>query len=62
MTKVAKYFFKTEKNSKLMAKFFTACIILLLIITINNTLDQIFIGQGVGYLGNKQRMLFFLLW
>lgn len=42
----------TEKTGKLMAKFAIPCIISMLVNSLYNIVDQIFIGQGVGYLGN----------
>ena len=42
----------TEKISKLMFKFSIPCIISLLVNSLYNIVDQIFIGWGVGYLGN----------
>ena len=41
-----------EKISKLIKKFSIPCIISLLVNSLYNIVDQIFIGQGVGYLGN----------
>lgn len=41
-----------EKISKLLVSFAIPCVISMLINSIYNIVDQIFIGQGVGYLGN----------
>ncbi len=41
-----------EKIGKLMRKFSIPCIISLLVNSLYNIVDQIFIGWGVGYLGN----------
>ncbi len=41
-----------EKIGKLMKKFSIPCIISLLVNSLYNIVDQIFIGWGVGYLGN----------
>lgn len=41
-----------EKISKLMMKFSIPCIISLVVNSLYNIVDQIFIGWGVGYLGN----------
>lgn len=41
-----------EKISKLMLKFSIPCIMSLLVSSLYNIVDQIFIGRGVGYLGN----------
>ena len=42
----------TEKIGKLIRKFSIPCIISLLVNSLYNIVDQIFIGNGVGYLGN----------
>ena len=42
----------TEKIGKLIRKFSIPCIISLVVNALYNIVDQIFIGQGVGYLGN----------
>lgn len=42
----------TEKVSKLMVKFAVPTIISLVINSLYNMVDQVFIGQGVGYIGN----------
>ena len=42
----------TEKIGKLMLKFSIPCIMSLLVSSLYNIVDQIFIGRGVGYLGN----------
>ena len=42
----------TEKIGKLIKKFSIPCIISLLVSSLYNIVDQIFIGWGVGYLGN----------
>lgn len=42
----------TEKIGKLIKKFSIPCIISLLVNSLYNIIDQIFIGWGVGYLGN----------
>lgn len=41
-----------EKISTLMCKFSIPCIMSLLVSSLYNIVDQIFIGRGVGYLGN----------
>ena len=49
-----------EKESKLLVGFAIPCIISMLVTALYNIVDQIFIGQGVGMLGNaKQRILRF---
>lgn len=42
----------TEKIGKLIRKFSIPCVISLLVNSLYNMVDQIFIGWGVGYLGN----------
>ena len=42
----------TEKIGKLIRKFSIPCIISMLVNSLYNIVDQIYIGQGVGYLGN----------
>lgn len=44
--------FETEPVGKLIAKFAVPCVISLLVNSLYNIVDQIFIGRGVGYLGN----------
>ena len=41
-----------EKIGKLLLKFSIPCIMSLLVSALYNIVDQIFIGRGVGYLGN----------
>ena len=48
-----------EKIGKLIRKFSIPCIISLLVNSLYNIVDQIFIGWGVGYLGNGAQMLYF---
>lgn len=45
-------FLAKEPIGKLMLKFSIPCIISLLVSSLYNIVDQIFIGRGVGYLGN----------
>ncbi|MHC1748616.1 MAG: MATE family efflux transporter [Cellulosilyticaceae bacterium] len=42
----------TESIGKLLIKFAVPCVIAMLVNSLYNIVDQIFIGQGVGYLGN----------
>lgn len=44
--------FATEPIGKLITKFAIPCVISLLVSSLYNIVDQIFIGWGVGYLGN----------
>ena len=50
-----------EKIGKLMRKFSIPCIISLLVNSLYNIVDQIFIGWGVGYLGNGATNIVFPL-
>ena len=47
-----KHFMERENIGKLMLKFSVPCIMSLLVSSLYNIVDQIFIGQGIGYLGN----------
>ncbi len=47
-----KYTWKKEKIGKLILKFSIPCIVSMLVNSLYNIVDQIFIGQGVGTLGN----------
>ena len=49
----------TEKISKLIRKFSIPCILSLLVNSLYNIVDQIFIGQKVGYLGNGATNIIF---
>ncbi len=51
----------TEKIGKLLIKFSIPCIISLLVSSLYNIVDQVFIGQGVGYLGNAATNIVFPL-
>ncbi len=44
--------FATEKIGKLIMRFSVPCVIAMLVNSLYNIVDQIFIGQGVGFLGN----------
>ncbi len=50
-----------EKIGKLIRKFSVPCIISLLVNSLYNIVDQIFIGWGVGYLGNGATNIVFPL-
>ena len=51
----------TEKIKRLIMKFSIPCIISLLVNSLYNIIDQIFIGWGVGYLGNGATNIVFPL-
>ena len=51
----------TEKIGKLIKKFSIPCIISMLVNSLYNIVDQIFVGQGVGYLGNGATNIIFPL-
>ncbi|HBT94856.1 MAG TPA: MATE family efflux transporter, partial [Coriobacteriia bacterium] len=42
----------TQRISKLMLRFAVPSIVAMIVTSLYNMIDQIFIGQGVGYLGN----------
>ena len=42
----------TESIRRLLLKFSVPCVLSMLVSALYNIVDQIFIGQGVGYLGN----------
>jgi len=46
------HYFGTEKVGKLLAQFAIPCIFSLIISCLYNIVDQIFVGNGIGYLGN----------
>ena len=46
---------------RLLMKFAIPSVISMLVNAVYNIVDQIFIGQGVGYLGRLQRLHFLLL-
>lgn len=46
------HFMERESIGKLMIRFSVPCIMSLLVSSLYNIVDQIFIGQGIGYLGN----------
>jgi len=46
------HYLGTEKVSRLLGKFAIPCIFSLIISCLYNIVDQIFVGNGVGYLGN----------
>lgn len=48
-----------EKISKLLAKFAIPCILSLIISCLYNIVDQIFVGNGIGYLGNAATGIIF---
>ena len=50
-----------EKESKLLINFAIPCIISMLVTALYNIVDQIFIGQGVGMLGNAATNIAFPL-
>lgn len=50
-----------DKIGKLILPFSVPCIISMLINSVYNIVDRIFIGQGVGYLGNAATNIIFPL-
>ena len=51
----------TERIGKLLARFAIPGIISMVVNSLYNIIDQIFIGQGVGYLGNGATTVIFPL-
>ena len=49
----------SEKIGRLIRKFSVPCILSLLVNSLYNIVDQIFIGQRVGYLGNGATNIIF---
>ena len=52
MNEQANRYLSEEPVGSLMLKFSIPCIMSLLVSALYNIVDQIFIGRGVGYLGN----------
>ncbi|MDD4851227.1 MAG: MATE family efflux transporter [Gemmiger sp.] len=52
MNQTSHTYLAEEKIGKLMLRFSVPCIMSLLVSSLYNIVDQIFIGRGVGYLGN----------
>ncbi len=52
MSQTTNHYLTNEKVGKLMLKFSIPCTLSLLVSSLYNIVDQIFIGHGVGYLGN----------
>ena len=59
--KVEENILGTEKVGKLIRKFSIPCIISMVVNALYNIVDQIFVGQGVGYLGNGATNIIFPL-
>ncbi|MCD8148610.1 MAG: hypothetical protein LUE92_03385 [Clostridiales bacterium] len=51
-TSIEKNPFVTESIWKLLGKYALPCVISLLVNSLYNMVDQVFIGRGIGYLGN----------
>lgn len=49
----------TEKVGKLLGRFAVPCIFSLIISCLYNIVDQFFVGNGVGYLGNAARRSYY---
>ena len=52
MNETKKHYLAEEPLGKLLLKFSVPCVLSMLVSALYNIVDQIFIGQGVGYLGN----------
>ena len=59
--KISKDYIANEKLSKLIMKFSIPCVIAMVVNALYSTVDQIFIGQGVGYIGNAATNITFPL-
>ena len=55
----ASAFMLKEPISKLLPKFAIPCVVSLIISCLYNIVDQIFVGQGIGYLGNAATGIIF---
>jgi putative MATE family efflux protein len=55
----ASAFMLTEPIRKLLPKFAIPCVVSLIISCLYNIVDQIFVGQGIGYLGNAATGIIF---
>lgn len=52
MNQNSNHYLAEEKIGRLMCKFSIPCILSLLVSSLYNIVDQVFIGRGVGYIGN----------
>ena len=52
MNETKKHYLAEEPLGKLLLKFSVPCVLSMLVSALYNIVDQIFIGQGVGFLGN----------
>ena len=50
--KISENYIENEKIGKLIMKFLIPCVIAMVVNALYSIVDQIFIGQGVGYIGN----------
>jgi putative MATE family efflux protein len=50
--KISESYLENEKLSKLIMKFSIPCVLAMVVNALYSIVDQIFIGQGVGYIGN----------
>ena len=50
--KISENYFENEKIGKLIMKFSIPCVIAMVVNALYSIVDQIFIGQGMGYIGN----------
>ena len=53
------FYLTTAPIKKLLIKFSIPCVLAMLVSALYNIVDQIFIGQGVGYLGNAATNIIF---
>lgn len=59
--KISEEYIENEKLSKLIMKYSIPCVIAMVVNALYSTVDQIFIGQGVGYIGNAATNITFPL-
>lgn len=50
--KISENYIENEKIGKLIMKFSIPCVIAMVVNALYSTVDQIFIGHGMGYIGN----------
>lgn len=59
--KISENYIENEKLSKLIMKFSIPCVLAMVVNALYSIVDQIFIGQGVGYIGNAATNITFPL-
>ncbi|WP_411680108.1 MATE family efflux transporter [Clostridium thailandense] len=59
--KISENYIENEKLSKLIMKFSIPCVLAMVVNALYSIVDQIFIGQGIGYIGNAATNITFPL-